>query len=218
MVRSFEKEKSFFIQINFRSKKFHHFVELCLIKDYLIRSNCEQLLKHPFIRDCQEKQMKFQIKEYLDKTRKYRRSSNHSQQPFPNHDFQKQLQQQLSDEDDDDDDLLIHHSHQQQHQTQRENQFSTLRQNFKSVQTNSINSSSLLLLLLLSFIHLDEDPSSTNQEEEEEEEVVHRFPLSNVAGVPIFLPTKSDVCFFFFFFFDEFVLFKGFTWCCREIK
>lgn len=136
-----------------RSKKFHNFVELCLIKDYLIRSNCEQLLKHSFIRDCQEKQMKLQMKEYLDKTRKCRRSSNHSQQLFTNSDFQKQLEQQLSDDDDDDDDddehidtkqFNLHHFDQQEHQTQRENQFSTLRENFKSVQINSNKSSSFL--------------------------------------------------------------------------
>ena len=50
--------------------------------------------------------MKLQMKEYLDKTRKFRRSSNHCQQAqqFRNCDFQKHLQEQLSDEDDDDDD------------------------------------------------------------------------------------------------------------------
>ena len=33
------------------SKKFHSFVEQCLIKDYQQRPNTEQLLKHAFIRD-----------------------------------------------------------------------------------------------------------------------------------------------------------------------
>ena len=149
-----------------RSKKFHNFVELCLIKDYLIRSNCEQLLKHSFIRDSQEKQMKLQMKEYLDKTRKYRRSSTHpqQQQQCRNEDFQKQLEQQLSDEDEDDDDdddeqidtkqFNLIHFDQQQHLTQRENQFSTLRENFKSVQINSNKSSSFLFFFFHSALNL----------------------------------------------------------------
>jgi serine/threonine protein kinase len=138
-----------FAKINnfiFRSKKFHNFVELCLIKDYLIRSNCEQLLKHSFIRDCQEKQMKLQIKEYLDKTRKFRRSSNNCQQQFQNQDFQKHLEQKSDDEDDDnddddddDDDIQDNQKNiiDEQHFTQKENNLNTLRQNFKCVQHSS---------------------------------------------------------------------------------
>ncbi len=134
----FDKNNSFGL---LRSKKFHNFVELCLIKDYLIRSNCEQLLKHSFIRDCQEKQIKLQIKEYLDKTRKFRRSSNHSQ---PNQDFQKQLEQKSDDEDDDDNDddddqqdIIQNNPIDEQHLTQKENNLNTLRQNFKCVQHSS---------------------------------------------------------------------------------
>ncbi len=134
----FDKNNSFGL---LRSKKFHNFVELCLIKDYLIRSNCEQLLKHSFIRDCQEKQIKLQIKEYLDKTRKFRRSSNHCQ---PNQDFQKQLEQKSDDEDDDDNDddddqqdIIQNNPIDEQHLTQKENNLNTLRQNFKCVQHSS---------------------------------------------------------------------------------
>ena len=138
------------------SKKFHNFVELCLVKDYLIRSNCEQLLKHPFIRDCQEKQVKLQIKEFLDKTRKFRRSSTTNAHPIVNNqEFQKQIQQlsDEEDEDDDDDDDNDDGHHHQQHQsnlhqdqpndnfTQKENNLNTLRQNFKSVQHSATTSS-----------------------------------------------------------------------------
>jgi hypothetical protein len=108
-----------------------------------MRSNCEQLLKHSFIRDCQEKQIKLQIKEYLDKTRKFRRSSNYSHQQI-SQDIQKQIQQKSDDEDDDDDDdddnnnNNNNHQHlnhiQDEHFTQRENNLNTLRQNFKCVQ------------------------------------------------------------------------------------
>jgi len=138
------KKVNKFAKINnfiFRSKKFHNFVESCLIKDYLIRSNCEQLLKHSFIRDCQEKQIKLQIKEYLDKTRKFRRSSTNCHQQI-NPDIQKQIIQKSDDEDDDDDDDEDNNNHNNHHQipdehfTQRENNLNTLRQNFKCVQHN----------------------------------------------------------------------------------
>lgn len=126
-----------------RSKRFHNFVESCLIKDYLIRPNCEQLLKHSFIRDCQEKQIKLQIKEYLDKTRKFRRSTTNSHQQIHS-DIQQDIQTKSDEEDDDEDDNdhnPIHHNHihiEPQHFnenfTQKENDLNTLRQNFKSVQ------------------------------------------------------------------------------------
>jgi serine/threonine protein kinase len=142
----------------FRSKKFHNFVESCLIKDYLIRSNCEQLLKHSFIRDCQEKQIKLQIKEYLDKTRKFRRSSNNSHQQI-NQDIQKQSQQKSDDEDEDDDDdddddnddhlnrniHSVNNNIQEEHFTQRENNLNTLRQNFKCVQHTSTSRTIIII-------------------------------------------------------------------------
>jgi len=91
------------------SKKFHNFVETCLIKDYLHRPNCEQLLKHSFIKEIQEKQIKLQLKEYLDKIRKIRRSSHcHSHSHHPD----IQLNSQPSDDDDDDDQQ--HDEHEQQ--------------------------------------------------------------------------------------------------------
>jgi hypothetical protein len=48
-----------FIEINcfslkLRSKKRRHFVESCFIREYLKGGNCGQLLKHPFIEDCED--------------------------------------------------------------------------------------------------------------------------------------------------------------------
>ena len=63
------------------SKKFHSFVEQCLIKDYQLRSSTEQLLKHPFIRDQpQERQTRIQIKDYIDRIKKSRRAERESEQ------------------------------------------------------------------------------------------------------------------------------------------
>lgn len=63
------------------SKKFHSFVEQCLIKDYQLRASTEQLLKHPFIRDQpQERQVRIQIKDYIDRMKKSRRAERESEQ------------------------------------------------------------------------------------------------------------------------------------------
>jgi serine/threonine protein kinase len=53
------------------SKKFHSFVEQCLVKDYQQRPTTEALLKHPFIRDQpQERQVRIQIRDYIDRMKK----------------------------------------------------------------------------------------------------------------------------------------------------
>lgn len=63
------------------SKKFHSFVDQCLIKDYQLRPSTEQLLKHPFIRDQpQERQVRIQIKDYIDRMKKSRRADRESEQ------------------------------------------------------------------------------------------------------------------------------------------
>lgn len=57
----------------FRSKKFFSFIEGCLVKNYTQRPPTDQLLKHPFIRDQpNERQVRIQLKDHLDRCRKKR--------------------------------------------------------------------------------------------------------------------------------------------------
>lgn len=62
------------------SKKFHSFVDQCLIKDYHTRPSTEQLLKHPFIRDQpQERQVRIQIKDYIDRMKKNKKQERENE-------------------------------------------------------------------------------------------------------------------------------------------
>ncbi|MEQ2298169.1 Misshapen-like kinase 1 [Ameca splendens] len=55
------------------SKKFIDFIEGCLVKTYHSRPTTEQLLKHSFIRDQPtERQVRIQLKDHIDRTRKKR--------------------------------------------------------------------------------------------------------------------------------------------------
>ncbi|EGV93935.1 Misshapen-like kinase 1 [Cricetulus griseus] len=55
------------------SKKFTDFIDTCLIKTYLSRPPTEQLLKFPFIRDQPtERQVRIQLKDHIDRSRKKR--------------------------------------------------------------------------------------------------------------------------------------------------
>lgn len=55
------------------SKKFFSFIESCLVKNYVLRPSTEHLLKHPFIRDQpNERQVRIQLKDHIDRTRKKR--------------------------------------------------------------------------------------------------------------------------------------------------
>ncbi|XP_075957915.1 misshapen-like kinase 1 isoform X8 [Anarhichas minor] len=55
------------------SKKFIDFIEGCLVKTYTSRPSTEQLLKHTFIRDQPtERQVRIQLKDHIDRTRKKR--------------------------------------------------------------------------------------------------------------------------------------------------
>ena len=61
--------------VHVRSKKFHSFIEVCTIKDYLQRPNTDHLLKHPFIKDQPtERQVRIQLKDYIDRHKRSRRS------------------------------------------------------------------------------------------------------------------------------------------------
>ena len=54
-------------------KKFHAFIETVLVKDYTQRPHTEQLLRHTFLKDIpSERQVKIQLKDHLDRTRKGR--------------------------------------------------------------------------------------------------------------------------------------------------
>lgn len=62
-----------FLSCILRSKKFFSFIEGCLVKNYMQRPSTEQLLKHPFIRDQpNERQVRIQLKDHIDRTRKKR--------------------------------------------------------------------------------------------------------------------------------------------------
>ncbi|KAI4873447.1 hypothetical protein NFI96_027296 [Prochilodus magdalenae] len=52
------------------SKKFLTFVESCLVKNYLHRPCTDTLLRHPFIKDLNERQVRIMLRDHLDRTRK----------------------------------------------------------------------------------------------------------------------------------------------------
>lgn len=65
--------RSLFLPLWGRSKKFIDFIDNCLIKAYPNRPPTEQLLKFPFIRDQPtERQVRIQLKDHIDRTRKKR--------------------------------------------------------------------------------------------------------------------------------------------------
>uniref|UniRef100_A0A8C5FNW7 non-specific serine/threonine protein kinase n=1 Tax=Gadus morhua TaxID=8049 RepID=A0A8C5FNW7_GADMO len=60
------------------SKKFMDFIEGCLVKTYPSRPSTEQLLKHTFIRDQPtERQVRIQLKDHIDRTRKKREETEY---------------------------------------------------------------------------------------------------------------------------------------------
>ncbi|KXJ16260.1 misshapen-like kinase 1 [Exaiptasia diaphana] len=54
------------------SKRFHNFVNTCLIKDYQFRPTADQLLQHEFIRDprSNERKIRIELKDFVDRMRK----------------------------------------------------------------------------------------------------------------------------------------------------
>lgn len=68
-----DSPSAFFLCNSDRSKKFFSFIESCLVKNYTQRPPTEQLLKHPFIRDQpNERQVRIQLKDHIDRTKKKR--------------------------------------------------------------------------------------------------------------------------------------------------
>lgn len=68
-----DRNSIIFLTSSYRSKKFFSFIEGCLVKNYMQRPSTEQLLKHPFIRDQpNERQVRIQLKDHIDRTRKKR--------------------------------------------------------------------------------------------------------------------------------------------------
>ena len=59
---------------SYRSKKFHSFVEQCVVKNYSQRPNTEALLKHPYIKDQPtERHVRIQLKDHIDRHKKNKR-------------------------------------------------------------------------------------------------------------------------------------------------
>ncbi|XP_063075079.1 TRAF2 and NCK interacting kinase a isoform X2 [Engraulis encrasicolus] len=55
------------------SKKFHQFIESCLVKNHNQRPSTEQLLSHAYIREIpNERHIRIQLKDHIDRTRKKR--------------------------------------------------------------------------------------------------------------------------------------------------
>lgn len=70
---SVDSSSALFLYNRLRSKKFFSFIEGCLVKNYTQRPPTEQLLKHPFIRDQpNERQVRIQLKDHIDRTKKKR--------------------------------------------------------------------------------------------------------------------------------------------------
>lgn len=67
------------------SKKFHNFVNTCLIKDYHQRPTADQLLQHEFIRDARshERKIRIELKDFIDRMKK-------KKAPHPEHEEEYQ--------------------------------------------------------------------------------------------------------------------------------
>ncbi|XP_048588849.1 misshapen-like kinase 1 isoform X2 [Nematostella vectensis] len=81
------------------SKRFHHFVNTCLIKDYQHRPTADQLLQHEFIKDVRssERKIRIELKDFIDRMRKKKGGG-----PVTEHDGEYQF----SGSDDEDEQLL----------------------------------------------------------------------------------------------------------------
>lgn len=66
------------------SKKFHNFVNTCLIKDYHKRPTADQLLQHEFIRDARshERKIRIELKDFIDRMKKKKAPSPDHEEEF----------------------------------------------------------------------------------------------------------------------------------------
>lgn len=68
------------------NKKFQNFIETVLVKDYTQRPSTEQLLKSPFIKDQpNERQVRIQLKDHIDRVRKHKREDAMASDVFRPH-------------------------------------------------------------------------------------------------------------------------------------
>lgn len=78
------------------SKKFQNFIETVLVKDYTKRPFTEILLKHSFIRDQpNERQVRNQIKEHIDRCKKHKRSDFNEDARYHSDDDEEETVQQI---------------------------------------------------------------------------------------------------------------------------
>ena len=77
------------------SKKFFSFIEGCLVKNYMQRPSTEQLLKHPFIRDQpNERQVRIQLKDHIDRTRKKRGEKDETEYEYSGSEEEEEVPEQ----------------------------------------------------------------------------------------------------------------------------
>lgn len=67
------------------SKKFHNFVNTCLIRDYHQRPTADQLLQHEFIRDARshERKIRIELKDFIDRMKKKKAPLPDHEEEFP---------------------------------------------------------------------------------------------------------------------------------------
>ncbi|XP_074598879.1 serine/threonine-protein kinase msn isoform X5 [Brevipalpus obovatus] len=110
------------------NRKFHSFIETVLVKDYQQRPYTDHLLQHAFIRDQpQEKKVRIQLKEHIDKVCKFRRGG-------------EEITAVVSDDEDDDNSNSIEDGNNGEHKEQD----STLRRNDKTLTSSDNNNAANL--------------------------------------------------------------------------
>ncbi|XP_066505904.1 mitogen-activated protein kinase kinase kinase kinase 4 isoform X2 [Hoplias malabaricus] len=73
------------------SKKFLTFVESCLVKNYLHRPGTDTLLRHPFIKDLNERQVRMMLRDHLDRTRKKKSEKEETEYEYSGSDEENEV-------------------------------------------------------------------------------------------------------------------------------